>query len=201
MTLLNTPHVAPPIARRTPARWSKAEYNEAVERGSLRKRRVYLYRGELIEMPAMGTLHARGISRVGSWVHRTFEPEFVIRGQSPFALPDESMPQREFVVVTGEQEAPVPHPNAAVLVIGIADRSVELDQEMAFDYAAALVPDYWLVNVRDQQTEVYRDSVADPASPTGHRYASRRVYAVGESLAPLARPDAVVTVAALAVVA
>ncbi len=80
----------------------------------------------------------------------------------------------------------------------MADSSVELDREAADDYAAAGVPDYWIVNVRDRNVEVYRSPAADPASPTGHRYAGRRVYAVGESLAPLARPDAVVAVAALA---
>ncbi len=195
MTLLDAPSV--PVARRTPKRWTKAEFNAAVDRGLVRGQRVYLYRGELIEMPAVGTLHARGIRQVSAWLVPLFEPDLAVRGQSPFELPDESMPQPEFVVCTPEQADRRPHPNAAVLIIEVADSSIELDQEAADDYAAAGVPDYWIANVRDRDLEVYRDPRPDPASPTGHRYAERRVYAVGESLAPLARPDAVVAVAML----
>ncbi len=192
----------PPVeGRRPPKRWTKAEFNAAVDRGWLVGTRIYLYRGELIEMPAMGTLHVRGTRRVNVWLVNTFEPAFAVRCQAPFELPDESMLQPEFVVCTPGQDARLPHPDAALLVIGVADSSVELDHEAADDYAAAGVPDYWIVNVRNRQVEVYRDPRPDPASPTGHRYASRRVYAVGESLAPLARPDAAVAVAALAVVA
>jgi Uma2 family endonuclease len=192
MTLLD--HAPVSVARRTPARWTKAEYNDAVERGWLRKRNVYLYRGELIEMPAMGTLHIRGISRLTPWLVYTFDPSYVICSQGPFEVPDESMPQPEFVVCTPEQDARLPHPNAAVLIIEVSDSSVELDQEMADDYAAAGVPDDWTVNVRERQIEGYRNPAPDAASRTGHRYAARRVYAAGESLAPLAKPEAVVAI-------
>ena len=195
MTLFDAPAVVP---RRTPKRWTKAEFNAAVDRGWFAGSRIYLYRGELVEMPAMGTLHIRGISRLTPWLVYTFDPDYIIRSQGPIELPDESLPQPEFVICTPEQAARLPHPNRAEFIIEVADSSVELDQEAADDYAAAGVPDYWIDNVRDRQVEVYRDPRPDAASPTGHRYASRRVYAVGESLAPLAKPDAVVAVATLA---
>ena len=192
-TLPSPPRPSPPAKR-----WTKAEFNAAVDRGWFAGSRIYLYRGELIEMPPMGTLHIRGIRQVMVWLVNTFEPAMAVRCQGPFELPDESMPQPEFVVCTAEQEARLPHPNRAELIIEVADSSVELDRDAADDYAAAGVPDYWIDNVRDRLIEVYRDPRPDPASPTGHRYASRRVYAAGESLAPLAKPDAVVAVAALA---
>ncbi len=185
-------------ARRAAKRWTKAEFNAAVERGWFIPSRIYLYRGELIEPPAMGTLLARGITRVSSWSVRAFHPHFAVRCQGPFELPDDSMPQPEFVVCTPEQEARLPHPNTAVLIIEVADSSVELDREAADDCAAAGVPDYWIDNVRDRCVEVYRDPRPDPASPTGHRYAHHRVYAAGETLAPLAKPDAAVPVNTLA---
>ena len=195
MTLLHAPAV--PVARRTPKRWTKAEFNSAVDRGVFAGTRTYLYRGELIDMPAMGTLHVRGTTRVNSWLVHNLDPQFVIRCQGPFELPDESMPQPEFVVCTPEQDARLPHPNAAVLIIEVADSSVELDREAADDYAAAGVPDYWIANVRDRELEVYRDPRPDPASPTGHRYAERRVLRPGESVAPLARPEVTVAVTTL----
>lgn len=198
MTMLaDMPAATTPRARRTPKRWTKAEFNAGVDRGWFAGTRVYLYRGELFDMPPMGTLHVRGTSRANVWLVRSMDPDFVIRGQGPFELPDDSMPQPEFVVCTPEQDARLPHPNSAVLIIEVADSSVELDRDMADDYASAGVPDYWINNVRDRQIEVYRNPQPDPASPTGHRYADRRVYGMGESLAPLAKPDAIVAVATL----
>ncbi len=111
MSTLSAPpadSVLPPSApaRRPAKRWTKAEFNAAVERGWFAGSRIYLYRGELVEMPAMGTLHARGITAGGhDWLAPT-----VMRAcrspsarQGPFELPDESMPQPEFVVCTPEQ--------------------------------------------------------------------------------------------------
>ncbi len=132
MTLLAEPPIGTTApALRTPKRWTKQEYNAAAET-VLGGQHVYFYRGELIQMPAMGTLHIRGISRLTPWLVYTFDPAYVIRSQGPFELPDESMPQPEFVICTTEQNARLQHPNAAVLIIEVADRSVELDQEMAF---------------------------------------------------------------------
>ena len=51
--------------------------------------------------------------------------------------------------------------------------------------------------MRDREVEVYRDPVADPASPTRSRYVSHRVCRLGESIVPLAKPDAAVEVAML----
>lgn len=46
-----------------PKQWTKTEYSEKVEVGFLYKQRVFLYRGELIEMPVMGTLKS-SVSRL-----------------------------------------------------------------------------------------------------------------------------------------
>jgi Uma2 family endonuclease len=92
---------------------------------------------------------------VDEWLHDTFRPEYRVRIQLPFECPDESEPEPDAAVVTREQMARLPHPNQALLVIEISDSSVEEDREMAFDYASAQVPDYWLLNMRDRQIEVY----------------------------------------------
>ncbi len=183
-------------AARTRKRWTKREYNDLVDRGVL-KGRIFLYRGELIEMPAMGALHCFGVSNVDEWLHDTFRPEYRVRIQLPFECPDESEPEPDAAVVTREQMARLPHPNQALLVIEISDSSVEEDREMAFDYASAQVPDYWLLNMRDRQIEVYRDPISDPSAPLGYRYAFHRVFLEADVVSPLARPDISVAVATL----
>ena len=192
MTVLDV--VVAPVRR--VKRWTKEEYH-TLAAGPLEGKRVYLYRGELIEMASMGALHVAGLLNVDDWLHDTFRPAFRVRMQCPLELPDDSVPEPDAALVTHDQNARRPHPNTAVLVVEISDSSVELDRDMAFDYAAAAVPEYWLLNMREREVEVYRDPVPDPASPTGRRYASRRVYIDGDTIACLAKPDAAVAVATL----
>jgi Uma2 family endonuclease len=181
-------------AVRSRKRWTVAEYYDAIDRGLFAKQRVYLYHGELIEMPVMGALHLRAIKVLNIWLVRTFDPEFSVGCQTPLELPDGTVPEPDGLVTTLEQDARQPCPNAAVLVVEISDSSLKLDHEMAFDYAAAGVPEYWIVNVRDQNIEVFRDPVPDPAAPPGFGYASRRIARPGETISPLAKPHLTVAV-------
>jgi Uma2 family endonuclease len=173
-----------------PKLWTKREYMEKVERGFLSKQRVFLYRGELIEMPGMGALHWQGIKKLKTWLVKNFEPEFETNIQAPFEAFDETMPEPDGAVYTIEQEARRPCPDSAVLIIELSDSSVELDRELAFEYAASNVLEYWMVNLRDRQIEVFRDSVADLKSITGFRYASHRVVPESEIISPLCKPEA-----------
>jgi Uma2 family endonuclease len=116
----------------------------------------------------------------------------------PFVCVDESEPEPDGAVVTSEQHARSPHPNQALMLFEIADSSIELDQEMAFDYAAAGVPEYWIINVRDRQIEAYRRPVADPGSPADWRYAEVLIRTAGELISPLAKPGVTVQVNLLA---
>jgi len=103
----------------------------------------------------MGPRHAQGVVRICQWLFRTFDTGAKIRIQLPFETPAEAMRLR--------------HPNRAVLLIEVAESSVELNREKAIDYSAALVPDYWFINLRDEEVEVYRDPVEDRSSVTGFR--------------------------------
>jgi Uma2 family endonuclease len=178
-------------------RWTKREYHAAVDRGAFRGERVFLFRGELIEMPPMGSLHAFGITNLSEWLFQTFRPQYRIRIQQPFETPGESVPEPDGAVVTHEQMRRRPHPNQALFLIEVADSSIELDREKAFDYAAADVPEYWIVNMQDRNVEIYREPVADMAALLGFRYASHRICGEAETISSLLRPDESVAVASL----
>jgi Uma2 family endonuclease len=177
-------------------RWTKAEYH-ALAAGPLEGMPIYLYRGELIDKAPLDACRAFGATAAEDWCHDTFRPTYRVRAQMPLEMPDDSVPEPDVAVVTHEQMVRLPAPNAALLVIEVSDSSIELDRDMAFDYAAAGVPDYWVVNMVGREVEVYRDPMPDPTSVTGHRYASRHVCGLGTSLVPLLRPDASVEVAFL----
>jgi Uma2 family endonuclease len=175
-------------------RWTKQEFIDNVERGFLSKQRVILFRGELIEMPAIGALHALAVKRLNIWLVQKFQGEFEVRTQNPFEAYDETMPQPDGAVYTQAQDARRPHPNAALLLIEVSDSSLEFDQEMALEYAASHVEEYWIINVRDRNIEVYRQSVSDPSSVTGFRYSNHRIFDQTATVAPLFKPDVFVAV-------
>ncbi len=181
-------------------RWTKREYFEAVDRGAFHQQRIFLYRGELIEMPPMGALHAFGIANLTEWLSRTFAPEYRIRIQLPFETPGESVPEPDGAIVTREQMRRRPHPDKALFLIEVADSSLELEREQALEYAAARVPEYWIVNMRDRSVEVYREPVDDATAALGARYASHQFFADGQVISPLQKPEAIVTVASLVAV-
>ena len=82
-----------------------------------------------------------------------------------------------------------------VLIAEVADTSPEYDRATkASVYAQASVEDYWVVNLMDENVEVYRGPSAMPHQPTGHGYRSKVIYMRGETIAPLAEPEGAVTV-------
>jgi Uma2 family endonuclease len=192
MTIIDEP-IAPPRVKR----WTKAEFYSLDEQGMFDGQRVVLHRGELIEMAKMGRLHAIGVMNVSDWLYSTYRSDHRIRIQLPLEVPGETVPLPDGVVVKAEQAFREPHPNAAILVIEVADSSLELDRDMVFDYAAAGIPEYWILNMRGRSLEVFREPVADAATATGFRFAWHRVVTETESFAPLARPDSPVAVSTL----
>ena len=181
-------------------RWRKSEYLAAIDHGGFRGQHIFLFRGELIEMPPMGALHAFGIANLNDWLTQTFTPDYRVRSQCPFETPGDSVPEPDGAVVTHEQMRRRPHPNHAMLLIEVADSSIELDREKAFEYAAARVPEYWIVNMPDRCVEIFRNPLPDAGTTSGFRYEFHAVHSDGETIASNLRPDASIAVGALVAV-
>jgi Uma2 family endonuclease len=178
-------------------RWTKREYNDLVDKGAFRGQRLYLFRGGLIEMPPMGAPHAQCLLKVTEWAYATFRPEHRVRIQMPFDAPGDSMPEPDAAVITTEASRRLPHPNAAILVIEVSDSSIELDRDKVLEYAAAGVPEYWIVDVNARQVEVYRQPVPDGSMSLGFRYSVQQMAAGTDVLAPLAKTEARIAVSDL----
>jgi Uma2 family endonuclease len=177
-----------------PKRWTKREYNAMVERGAFVGQRLYLYRGELIEMEPMGARHARAIQRIMDRAYEVFRPSFGIRCQMPFNVPGESMPEPDTGIFTAAQLATDPHPSAAMLIVEVSDSSLAIDEEKAFDYAAAGVPEYWIVDVINRRLVAHRQPVADANAPVGFKHASVQTLDPAAAVSPLANPSLTVRV-------
>lgn len=87
------------------------------------------------------------------------------------------------------------NPSFADLVIEVSDSSLKVDQKTKQAlYASASLPEYWIVNLIDQQLEVYQKPVRSARKAC---YESRTILSLDRSVAPLFAPQILVPVAGL----
>jgi Uma2 family endonuclease len=128
-----------------------------------------------------------------------FGPGWAVRVQMPIALDNESEPEPDVAIVPGtHRDYEAAHPARPALLVEVAESSLVDDRgTKATLYARAGIADYWILNLVDRVLEVCRDPVTATAQRSGWRYRDVTVLDVGASIAPLARPDASIEVAAM----
>jgi Uma2 family endonuclease len=174
-------------------RWTREEYDRLVATGMFAPgERVELVDGEILQMTPQGSVHATVIQLLQEKLRKVFGPAFSIRPQLPIALAPDSEPEPDLAVVPGNPLAYWDaHPASALLLVEVSDTTLEHDRRRKGAlYARRGIQDYWIVNLIDHCVEVYRE-------PRRGAYRSCQRFIAGESLAPLAAPDAVIPVADL----
>jgi len=180
-----------PIPRR---RFTREEYYRMAELGLFRGERVELIEGDIIKMSPVSAEHVTCVHRLFQWLFQVFS-DATVRIQSPLNLGD-SEPEPDIAVVPGKAGDYLhAHPTTALLVVEVAQTSLEYDREVKAPlYARAGIPEYWIVNLDGQCIEVYRD----PAPMgEGFGYRSRRIYMRDERIACSYKPDETLSVSDL----
>jgi len=153
--------------------------------------RVELIWGEIVEMSPIYIAHTSTVKRLISLLTRQLGERIILGVQDPVQLSDDSLPQPDISVLRPQDKfysERQPGPGDILLLIEVADSSLRYDQRVKSKlYGAAGVADYWIVNLPARQIEVYREP-----RPNGYRTVTH--YAPGETLSPLAFPDAIVNV-------
>jgi Uma2 family endonuclease len=174
--------------------WTREDYERMAELGLFQDRRVELVDGVVYEfMTPQQSPHATGVQKSLRSLQALFPPTgWDVRCQSPLLLGPSSMPEPDLAVVVGEPDDYFhAHPSTAVLIVEVADSSQLHDRKRkAKVYARAAIADYWIVNLRTDAVEVLRD-------PRDGVYQTRRICRRGETISPVARPEASVAVADL----
>jgi Uma2 family endonuclease len=186
-------------------RWTRDEYYQMADLGWFRGKRVCLLSGEIYEMAGRGNWHRVGIGKSESVLRKVFpEPNFWVRPQLPIDLEDGSSdPEPDLSVVPGTPDDFLAHPSTALLAVEVSDSSLSLDRKKAAYYAAAGIPEYWIVNLHERVLEVYRTPWTNPstrweadAAPDA-RYEDRQVLQLTDSVIPVTASNAAVAVADL----
>lgn len=174
-------------AAATPYRWTRAQYERMIEAGVLGEDdRVELLNGRIVAMSPQKSRHSTLLVLLEQEVREAYGPGYFVRVQLPLGFDPDSEPEPDLAVVAGEPRDYLgDHPTTAVLVAEVADTSLLLDRtEKAGLYAEHGIREYWLLNVRDEALEVYRD----PADGT---YQTKTTLHRGDSITP---PEATRTI-------
>ena len=174
-------------------RWSRAEYDRAIEAGVFGPdARLELVEGAILAMGPQGSRHFTGIELVVDALRGAFGPGYRVRTQGPLAAGEDSEPEPDVAVVAGDARAyRDAHPATALLVVEVSDNSLHTDRTVKQRlYARCGIPEYWILALPDRRLEVHRDPAAD-----GYRSVS--VHRAGETVSPLGRPGAAIAVDSL----
>ena len=146
--------------------------------------------GELLIMAPIGEYHIGGNIWLTQLLVQALAGRALVQSQCPIYLSDRSAPEPDIAVVRWRPitESSLSFPPDVYLVIEIADSSLRYDSGPKLArYAAAGIPEVWIANLRAREVTSY-------ANPTGSEYTSVRVYRFGESIAPQAFPDVVLSI-------
>lgn len=186
---------APQIPGVPAGRLSAEQYLRLIDDGVLGPDdSVELLEGVVVSMAAQNAPHASGVTRTAYALIRAVGDRAVVRTQLTFVAGEFSVPEPDVAVVPGRlEDYDQVHPHEALLIVEVADTSLAQDRITKTGiYAAAGIPEYWIVDVRGQRIEVHRDPLA-----TERRYRVRTFAHRSDRLEPTALPGAVVAVADL----
>lgn len=175
----------------TTAKWTVKDYHCMIAAGILAGRHVELLNGEIVEMAPEGESHAYSSDEAGEYLIYLLGDRAKVRQGKPITLPQSnSEPEPDIAVVQRlgrDYRKHHPYPENIFLLIEYSDSSLGKDLEVKSKvYAAAGIPEYWVINLQTMQLIVFR-------VPTDEGYQSTDTLTQGE-IHPLAFPDLAVSI-------
>ena len=190
--LIDVPPTGPP----RPLRWTCRLFHMAGDFGLFEGRRAALIDGVLYEEGPEPPPHACVRGLTADIFYRAFAGCF-LRQRQPLALSATTDPVPDVSVVAGRpRDYAAAHPTTAVFVVEVAEVSLDFDTVTKLPlYAAANIPDYWIVDIASRRLLVFRDPA--PIPDGGAAYRTHRTLGPADTVSPHAAPSAAVTVADL----
>ena len=173
----------PQIQRRL---FTAGEYLAMGEVGILRAdERIELLAGEIIQMAAIGNRHLFCTDALNMLLVPPLVGRAIVRVQGSIQLDDYGMPEPDIVLLRPRPDyhAETATPKDVLLLIEVADSSLEYDYGLKSEfYAAAGIPEFWIVNLRTGEVEAR-------TGPVGTEYTTVRTIPAGGAITLQAFPD------------
>jgi Uma2 family endonuclease len=143
-------------------RFSVADYNRLGEVGLLTEDdRVELIEGEIIDMPPIGSRHARAVNYLNMHLVEAVRRSAVVAVQNPVALDEHTEVQPDVAVLRMRADlygVSHPRPRDVLLIIEVADTTVRYDLDIQLPlYARAGIAEVWVVDLEVGVLRLFRD--------------------------------------------
>jgi Uma2 family endonuclease len=194
----------PSIATRVPSGpprnllWTVPQFHYLGDLGCFEGRRAWLINGVIVEEGPMNPPHRIALELTDSLMRSVFGSGWRVCVQMPLVLGQQTDPEPDIAIVPGSPRGTSAHPTTAVLVIEVADTSLNHDTTTKAEvYATAGIADYWVLDVDGRRLFVFRDPASLPAGLGGAAYRTQLTLGPTDSVAPLSAPSSPVRVADL----
>jgi Uma2 family endonuclease len=173
-------------------RFTLEEYHRLGEIGFFHEDdRVELIRGEIVQISAKGTTHETCLRRLLRELPKLLGERATLQCQAPIILPSTSEPEPDFTIVQNRSDdylSAHPNPGDILLLIEIADSSLDYDQNVKKPlYAEAGICNYWIFNLNDNWLEVY--SEPSQLHPARFDYLNKRIVLPNQNIVLPYFPD------------
>jgi Uma2 family endonuclease len=168
------------------------QYFALVDQGVLEPDdKVELLEGVVVAMVPEGLWHANGVRLVARALTIAIGARAYVDQQHCLIAGALSVPEPDVAVLPGKLEDYFTHhPSSALLVVEVADSSLVQDRlTKAAIYAAAGIPEYWIVARRGDHVQVSTNPM-----PAERRWGAVRIACRGETIALAAFPEVRVAV-------
>ena len=164
------------------------DYHALIETGRLDDRRVELLNGLLITMHPQSIEHIAAVSILFKrlFIALEIEKRAVVRKADPITLTkSNSEPEPDVVIMSGLEEdydRRKPVSSDILLVVEVSRSTIVKDSTVKLrDYASEGIPEYWIVDIRKRNVQVFR-------KPQGNSYESKETFS-SSFIAPAAFSD------------
>jgi Uma2 family endonuclease len=176
-------------------KWTLDRYLDVAESGALSNERVELIDGEIIDMPAQKEPHALSVSKTIRALMELFPEPYYVKSQSTYRLSGWSAPEPDVMLLPEMRDQGRALHDLPLVVIEVAETTLRYDRVRKGSlYASRGIQDYWIVNIPDDQVEIYRSPVKDPQSSFGWKYDQMQPLKRGDRVEMLAAPGKVIEV-------
>lgn len=148
--------------------------------------RTELLDGRIFVVPPAGALHSSIVDRLNRLFTLGLQDSAIVRVQGHIPLSDWSYPAPDLSLLAPSDDFFAqghPRPDQCLLFVEVAHSSLRRDRETKLPlYAAAGIPEYWIVDVRRRQVIVYRN-------PADGHYGWQATFGDGQRVGPQAFPN------------